>query len=164
METETRFLAGDLEIREGDGLPEISGVVMRYGSVATIGRMTERIMAGALHPDPSGLVLNFQHSRDKPLARAPDTLTLIDGPIEMRVVATTAAKDALELVRSKVIRGLSLEMQVVRETWSGTERTIINARMTGVALVDNPAYEASVLEARWRAAQVVASPDWNPWM
>ena len=71
METETRFLAGDLEIREGDGLPEISGVVMRYGSVATIGRMTERITAGALQPDPAGVVLNLQHARDKPLAARP---------------------------------------------------------------------------------------------
>ena len=81
-----------------------------------------------------------------------------------RLPNTTAAKDALELVRSKVLRGLSLEMQVVRETWSGTERTITNARMVGLALVDTPAYSESVLEARWRAAQAVAPPSWNPWM
>ena len=70
MEPEIRFTASDIEIREtADGLPELRGVVMKYGSAAKIGRMTERVQAGALTPDPSGAMLNFQHDRQRPLAR-----------------------------------------------------------------------------------------------
>ena len=170
MEPEIRFLAGDLEIREtANGLPELRGVVMKYGSAAKIGRMTERVQAGALTPDPSGAMLNFQHDRQRPLARTDGGgLELIDSAEAMTMRATlpktTMATDALELVRAKVIRGLSVEMIVEGETWDGMDRTITAARMIGVALVDTPAYPESALEARWKAAQPRRPSAWRPYL
>ena len=110
-EAELRFLAAEIELREADGSPELAGVVVRYGNVATIGRFTEVMRAGSLTLDPGGVTLNFQHDRQRPLARTPDTMTLADSADAMRMTArlpkTTMADDALVLVRAKVIRGLS---------------------------------------------------------
>ena len=166
-EAELRFLAAEIELREADGSPELAGVVVRYGNVATIGRFTEVMRAGSLTLDPGGVTLNFQHDRQRPLARTPDTMTLADSADAMRMTArlpkTTMADDALVLVRAGVIRGLSVEMMVEGEEWEGTRRTITAARLTAIGVVDNGAYPASKLEARWRAHAARDNPAWHPW-
>ena len=170
-EIERRFLAADIELREaGDGSPELSGVVVRYGDAATFGRCSEVIQPGALSLLPEGVLLNFNHDRKRPLARTPDTMTLTDSADAMRMSArlpkTTMADDALVLVRAKVIRGLSLEMIIAPggERWDGLRRTITRARVIGIGVVDIPSYPGSELEMRWRAHAARSVPAWRPWL
>ena len=55
----------------------------------------------------------------------------------------------LELVRSGVLRGLSVEFRAIRDRFVGDLREIGRAVLDGLGLVDRPAYAGSVgLEVR----------------
>ena len=54
----------------------------------------------------------------------------------------------LALVRSGVLRGLSIEFRAVAERIEAGVRVIERAVLRGVAVVDTPAYPASEVEAR----------------
>ena len=158
MDNETRFLAGALEIRSVDGGGAVlAGVAMRYGARAQIGRFSEEFRAGSLVPSTDGVLLNAHHDRSRPLARSPDTMTLVDGAdalrIEARLPDTAEARDVAALVRAKVLTGLSIEFNADAEEWEGEHRVVIGARLGAVAVVDRPAYAESSLEARWKAAR-----------
>ena len=145
--TETRFS----ELRaDGDSL---TGVAVRYGDIATIGGQLERFEPGAFgNVAALDVILNVQHERTRPIARTGGGLTLQDGPESLRMAAalptTQDAADALELVRSGVLRGLSVEFRAIRETFENGVRVIHEALLTGLGVVDKPAYPASVVEAR----------------
>jgi len=74
---------------------------------------------------------------------------LTDGPDAMRarieLPDTTAGRDAAQLVRSRVLRGFSVEFRAIEEDWQGTHRTVLRARMTGIGVVHRPAYSGAVL-------------------
>ena len=61
---------------------------------------------------------------------------------------TQDGKDVRELVRLGVLRGLSAEFRTVRDQWQGSERTIHEAQLVGLAVVDQPAYLGAGIEAR----------------
>ena len=62
---------------------------------------------------------------------------------------TRDGDDALELVRSGVLRGLSVEFRTLRDRFVGDLREIGRAVLDGLGLVDRPAYAGSVgLEVR----------------
>ena len=62
---------------------------------------------------------------------------------------TREGDDALELVRSGVLRGLSVEFRAIRDRFVGDLREIGRAVLDGLGLVDRPAYPGSVgLEVR----------------
>ena len=63
---------------------------------------------------------------------------------------TRDADDTLTLVRSGVLRGLSIEFKALAERMGGTTRIIERARLGGLAVVDTPAYPESSVEARAR--------------
>ena len=114
----------------------------------------ERFEAGAFTPI-GDVLLNAQHARQTPLARTGGGgLTLTDGPdalrIEADLPATRAADDVLELVRSKVLRGLSIEFRAIAERMDGDLRIISAAALGAVSVVDTPAYPESEVEARRR--------------
>ena len=126
---------------------------MRYGDVADIaGVFKERVEPGAFAP-LGDAILNASHDRTTPLARTGGGgLTLTDTAGELRIEAelpsTRAADDVLELVRAKVLRGLSIEFRALKERVEGGVRIIERARLAAVAVVDTPAYPASYVEAR----------------
>ena len=64
---------------------------------------------------------------------------------------TSTADDALELVRQRGLRGLSVEMHISSERHEGGLRVIEKAALTGFGLVDSPAYPQSEVEARQAA-------------
>ena len=63
---------------------------------------------------------------------------------------TREADDALAPVRSKVMRGLSVEFNATRERREGGIRVIEKATLSGLALVDRGAYHGTGVEARRR--------------
>ena len=130
----------------------LSGVVMRYGEIATGAPRPERFDPGAFRFPDDGVILNVQHDRNRPLARTPDTLILKDtvAALELRaeLPETREGTDTLELVRSRVLTGLSVEFRAVKEHFEAGVRVITEALLSGVAVVDRSAYSGSVVEAR----------------
>ena len=142
-ETERRFAR--VEFRE-DGAGEIAGTAVRYGDEARILNFRERFDPGAFG-EIGDVILNLHHDRSRPLARTGGGLAFDDSAESLSLRAelpeTGDGRDARELLRRGVLRGLSIEFEPVEEDWSGDLRTIRKARLHGVALVDRPAYPES---------------------
>ena len=122
----------------------VSGTAARYGEFAPIGSyFRERIQPGAFG-SIGEIVANVQHDRRVALARnIPNGgLRFQDSESELRVSLelppTTAGRDAGILVQRKVLRGFSVEMIGVRDSWEGENRTIEKATLSGIGLVDDP--------------------------
>lgn len=148
-----------VELRAGPDGRGLSGVAVRYGDVAP--GFSERFEAGAFGDDvgAADVVLNVQHVRSRPLARTGGGgLSLVDGPDALRMAVslpvTREADDVLSLVRAGVLRGLSVEFRAIAEREEGGVRVIERAALSGLAVVDRPAYPASTVAARagapWR--------------
>ena len=150
MKTLRRFI----ELRF-DGTRTIEGTVVRYGDTAKLSwGGTERIERGAFgNVEGADVILNMQHDRGKPLARTGGGgLELIDNPTSLSLRAvlpqTRDADDALELVRSNILRGFSIEFtpkEYRLEGKKGEMAIVEKAELGGVGLVDKPAYPQSSL-------------------
>lgn len=132
----------------------LEGTALAYGDVAQIPGGEEMIEAGAFGAvDRLDLVLNVQHNRGRPLARTGGGGLVLTDSLEALTVAATLpntreADDTLELVIKKVLRGFSIEFLPVRQRQEGRRAVITSARLGGLAVVDQPAYPASTVEAR----------------
>lgn len=144
-------VAADLDAKK------IGGIAVRYGDTASIaGQFMERIDAGAFG-EIGDVVLNVQHDRARAIARTQGGgLELADGPDVLRATATPVAtqegRDALLMVRHKVLRGLSIEFRCKRDDFVDDVRIVREAELVGLALVDRPAYGDSVLAVAARMA------------
>lgn len=137
----------------------LSGVAVPYEVEAVLPFGRERFERGAFG-DVAGadVVLNRQHDRGAALARTGGGgLVLTDGPEALRFAAdlpaTRDADDTLTLVKSGVLRGASLEFRAEAERMDGDVRVIERAALGGLAIVDKPAYDDAVIEARQRAGR-----------
>ena len=145
-----------------DGSRTIEGTVVSYGDVAKLPWGSERFVRGGITWSDDTM-LTVQHDRTKALARVGAGLTLEDGPEALTMRATmpntTLGNDTLELVRAGVLRGLSLEFVPTRTRNEGRVSVVEAARMSGLSVVDVPAYSESVI-ARERAKQSPRSRVW----
>ena len=146
-----------VEVRAmGPDSREIAGTVVRYGDVAKLPWGQERFVRGSV-VWTEDTMLTLQHDRAKALARVGAGLVLEDTEETLTMRATmpqtTLGNDTLELVRSGVLRGLSLEFVPERTRNEGRVAVVERARMTGLSVVDVPAYSESVI-ARERAKAV----------
>ena len=133
----------------------LTGTAIVYGDVSRQPWGEERFTAGAFAP-LGDVILNAQHDRTTPLARTGGGGLLLSDDseslrIEADLPATRAADDILELVRSKVMRGLSVGFRAVAERIEGNVRVIDRAALISIAVVDTPAYPQSEIEARRKA-------------
>ena len=134
----------------------LRGTAIRYGDIAVFPWGRERIERGAFGTvEALDVMLNQQHDRITPLARTGGGgLFLSDGPEALEIRAdlpdTGAANDVLELVRKKVLRGLSIEFHAEAERIEDDLRIIEQAALVGVGVVDRGAYPGSTVEARRR--------------
>lgn len=160
---EFRFLP---ELRaSNDGV--LHGIAVRYGDVASIGGyFDERIVPGAFG-NIDDVVMNVQHDRARPLARTGGGgLELLDSEDNLKVRATlpdtTDAKDAMTMVRNRVLRGFSVEFRCLDEDFQNNVRTVKRAELVGLAVVDRPAYGDSVAEVaqRMKTLNHTRWPDW----
>lgn len=146
-ETEKRFV----EFRtDSDGT--ITGTVVRYGDRAKIGNYTESFEPGALRMDD--VIVNLQHDRRAPVARTGAGLQLRNNSdslaAEIKLPDTGPARAARELVGAGILRGMSMEFISKRDRWEGNHRTVQDAELVGIALVDRPAYPESKLAERMK--------------
>lgn len=154
----------------GDGT-SLTGLVTPFNTETTIGDMRkdgfrEQIAPGAFTKtlQERDVVMLWNHNSDMPLARtSAGNLTLRSATDGLRAeatpVQTSYGKDALELTKSGVVRGMSFGFEVVKDTWtddegreataiSGTRRTIQEVKLHEVSAVTFPAYETTTLSAR----------------
>ena len=137
-----------------EGLGTVSGVVVAYGDIARLGvRTRERFEPGSLELYKRGVMANVQHRRDRPVARYPDAglrfvRTRQALRTEIDLPDTSDGRDAWELVKRRVLTGLSLEFRAGESDVRQDGDTLVVQRgiVTGVALVDTPAYPKSTLD------------------
>ena len=152
-----RYRAVESLEADGDAL-KLRGIAVRYGSIARPPAVpvAERFEANAFGNVANlDVVLNVQHRRDRAIARTHGGgLTLIDGPDALRFEAvlppTREAEDVVRLVRDRVLRGASIEFAVPAngERAVGGVLSIAKAYLSGLGIVDRPAYQDSLIEAR----------------
>ena len=140
----------------------LSGTALHYGEVTDFGHLKETFLSGAFDPLPGDLILNRQHNRLAILARTPETLRVMNSPEKLALSATlpetTEANDVLTLVRSKVLRGLSIEFRAIQESFIEGVRTISKAHLAGFGVVDQGQYSGSNdLEARAHRVNIRAT-------
>ncbi len=152
------------ELRAAEGR-RLVGTAVRYGDVARVPVYgSERIQPGAFGDlSEADVILTRGHDRARPLARTGEGggLQLTDTAEALTVRAelppTRDATDTLELVRARVLRGLSVEMKVQRESRQADVRVVEQAKLITLGVVDRPAYPASDVAAR--AIAYVQAPD-----
>ena len=155
MSTEFRFLdVGAVEIRD-DGSAVLTGVAMPYGTEARIGpTFTETVAAGAFGGDLGDVILNLHHDRAQPMARTGGGgLELEDSATALRIKAEIPAYrgDVVDMVKRRILRGLSVEMAVSEDRWTGNHREVRRAKLMGIGLVDRAAYTGASAELAARA-------------
>ena len=144
-ELEYRYSAVSLEGKT------LRGIVMKYGEISTGAPRPERFIPGAF--EYQDVILNVQHERGRPIARTDGGgLHLIDSQEALTMRAdlpeTREGADTLELVRKSILRGLSVEFRAISERYEAGVRVIEKALLSGIGLVDKPAFDGSRVEAR----------------
>ena len=137
----------------------ISGVAVKYGDVAVLPFGRERFQAGAFPTVATDdLILNYAHDRSRALSRTGGGgLVVTDTAKSLSIKAdlppTREADDVLTLIRSGVLRGLSLEFIARSERREGGVRVVERATARGFGIVDRPAYSSSLVSAREEVRQ-----------
>lgn len=129
------------------------GVAMPYRVVSP--QFRERFEPGAFG-EVRAIDLNLQHDPGTVLARG---VSLTDGPEALRVSATLPdlgeVAGTLALVRRGALRGFSVEFRATTERREGGVRVVERADLTGLALVDRPAYPGAGAEVRARSGRTM---------
>lgn len=161
---EYRFAA--LEFRDGGAVVE--GRAMVYGSTARIaGAFEESVVAGAFGDVASlDVIANRMHDQTDPFARTGGGgLSLADSATELRLRADIPEyrADIRDMVSRGILRGWSVEMRVDAEDWpSPTKRIIRAAKLSGIGLVDRPAYGTATAAIAKRALECRTPPLYFP--
>ena len=146
MVGQVEFRFAELVFRDGGATVE--GAAMVYRSTAKImDAFTESVEPGAFTYDD--VTLNEMHRRDRPVARTEGGgLELFDSPERLTIRATIPdyRSDLRDMIARRIYRGMSVEMLIDDEYWPEADRRVIrSARLTGVAIVDRAAYDATTL-------------------
>ena len=127
----------------------VSGTAMPYGEKTDRGAYIETFEPGAFGPvGKIDATLNIMHEERRLVARTGGGgLVFRDTPGGLLAAAdlpaTRDANDALTMVKSGVLRGLSVEFHAEVEKWSNELRRVVKATLGGLGLVDRPAYVGS---------------------
>ena len=146
------------EVRQEGDRAIVEGAAMPYGSKANIaGLFTETVEPGAFAGRMEDVVVNYMHQREAPIARTDGGgLTLTDSAerLTARVEIPSYRADILDQVKRKILRGFSVEMFVKDEEWPEVDRRVIKqAQLSGLALVDSPAYSQATMSIAQRMKQ-----------
>ena len=154
MTIEYRFAA--IEVRADDG-GKIEGVAMRYGDEADIAGLFRESVQPSAFGTIGDVILNRMHNRADMLARTDGGgLDLSDNAERLFLRADIAEyrADVRDMVKRRILRGFSVEMEVKAEDWPAPDRRIIRAaKLWAVGLVDRPAYGDATANVAARAKQ-----------
>ena len=152
------------EVRQEGGRAIIEGAAMAYNTKANIADIfSETVEPGAFAGRMNDVVCNYMHQREAPIARTDGGgLTLTDSAERLiaRVELPSYREDVIDQVTRKILRGFSVEMYVKDEAWpQADERVIKKAQLSGLALVDTPAYSQATMSIAQRMKERgVAAP------
>ena len=133
--------------RESPG--RLAGTLLRYEEVAQDRK--EVFARGALTWPENGILVNWQHDRQKPILRA---VPFIDGDavkIDAQIPNTALGRDAVTNIREGVFSSLSVEFHSRAEGRRGNLREIRSAFLGAAGLVDTGAYAGAKVEVRAEA-------------
>ena len=158
MDDKLEFRFAVFEVRQEGDRAIIEGAAMPYGAKANIaGIFTETVEPGAFDGRMDDVVVNYMHQREAPIARTDGGgLTLTDSAerLTARVEIPSYREDILDQVTRKILRGFSVEMFVKDEAWPEVDRRVIKqAQLSGLALVDTPAYSKATMTLAQRMKQ-----------
>ncbi|MCY4537558.1 MAG: HK97 family phage prohead protease [Chloroflexi bacterium] len=148
-----------LEFEESEG--RLQGWAIRYGDVAKFWGIEISVARGALKFDD--VIANRQHDRRLPIARG-DNLKMSDKPeglyLELEWAADSISQDTRIMVADKRLRGLSLELNVIREEYNSKAKStkILEAQVNGVAIVDRPAFPKATINAMLADGKIWTPP------
>ena len=102
---------------------------------------------------PESVALNAMHDRGRTLARFPGGgLELMDSSERLAVRATfpdsPTDREAQHLAETNFYRGMSVEFRCLAERDEDGVRVVTAADLSGIGLVDEPAYSQTSLEVR----------------
>lgn len=162
MDIERRALNEDCELRLEDGGRKLSGVALRFNVQAADRR--ERFTPGAFDLDGADVILGSGHpASERAIARTGGGLELEADATALRFRAvlpdTSLAREAVELVRAKVFRNVSVEFKATRERMVAGVREIQKAVLVGMVVLPRGAYADTSVQARnkqtgWRRERV----------
>ena len=139
----------------------VRGAAVIWGDEAKLGRgpsaLRERFQRAALKPYDRGVIASVQHNRGALLAQYPNGGMRLDSRdrglfVEIDVPNTSAGRDCVTLIEQGALRGLSVEFMPEKMREEGDNQIVIErALLTGVSIVDRPAYPQSELAEikRW---------------
>lgn len=138
-----------VEFRADGDINSVAGTVVSYADEARLGAgFYERFTPGSIRH--SDVILNIMHDPAKPVARTGHGLTIDDNAnaltIRSVIPDTVYGREARELIKAGILRGFSMEFRAETETFEGNTRIIKKAELSGVGLVDRPAYKQSTFE------------------
>ena len=112
---------------------------------------SEIFARGALTWPETGVLINWQHDRSRPLLRATPfqdgDAVKIDAPIPN----TALGRDAVTNIKAGVFSGMSIEFHSKSEGRRGNLREIRSAHLGAAALVDAGSYAGATVEVRAEA-------------
>ena len=114
----------------------------------------EKFLPGSFAPiENLDVILNFAHRREQPIARTKGGGLILEDSekallLRAELPKTSIGDDVLALVRSSVLRGLSVEFSAIKERMVSGVREISKAVLHAIGVVDSGAYRMSVVEAR----------------
>ena len=140
------------ELRASEDGRVVEGVAVPYRSKGIVGAFTESFTPGSLRFAPGGVFLNVQHDRGRLLGKHPGGgLTLTDDAealsLRCELPDTAEGRDVQTLIQRSVYGGFSLEFRAIRDAWQGTHRTITEAVLEAVSIVDRPVYAGATISA-----------------
>lgn len=161
------LLIDDLDTSHGTDL-KISGYANVTGSVSELmpdartGRPFQETIKSGTFQDALGRAEKVEfldaHNKSRILSSTVnDTLELKEDKkglhIDAVISPTSWGKDVYQLIKDKIIRGLSFGMTVLKEDWTIGDngyplRTISKIKLSEVSATRNPAYRSSSLETR----------------
>ena len=158
MDHKLEFRFAVFEVRQEGDHAIVEGAAMPYGAKANIaGAFTETVQPGAFAGRMADVVCNYMHRRSEPVARTDGGgLTLTDSAERLiaRVEIPAYRKDIIDQVKRKILRGFSVEMFVQDEAWPEPDQRVIKqAQLSGIALVDTPAYGDATMAVAERMRQ-----------
>ena len=128
----------------------LSGRALVYGDISPDFR--ERFEPGAFG-DVGTIPVNLQHDRNLIVA---ERAILSDSPRSLDVRADLpAGSAALALVKRGTLNGFSIEFHARAQRFEAGVRVVERAALTGLALVDRPAYPGSSAEVRTRSGRTM---------
>lgn len=150
-----------LEVRAQENEPtKIVGYASVFNDITDLFYYKERVAPGAfsqtLKDNPDVLAL-WDHETSMPIGRvAAGTLVLSEDDKGLRSEITppdtTMGRDALELVRTGHVSGMSFGFRVLQDEWTKYDgkdlRTIKEVELFEVSVVTFPAYESTSAQAR----------------